>query len=84
MIKSSKLNLLWVGVKTVSSATYSIVPVWYPLPAEEDAPLMHMLFIINKVKGRKRNMIMSVGGHRAKTKNAFYLKCPVVEIISTI
>ena len=57
-------------------------PVFYPLLAGEDAPLIDMLFLLNLAKGRRAKRILEVGTYRARTTCALQLNCPEAAIVS--
>jgi len=58
------------------------LPVFYPLLAGEDTPLMDMLFLLNLAKGRRAKRILEVGTFRARTACALHLNCPEAAIVS--
>jgi predicted O-methyltransferase YrrM len=57
-------------------------PVFYPLLAGEDAPLLDMLFLLNLAKSRRAKRILEVGTYRARTTCALHLNCPDAVIVS--
>jgi predicted O-methyltransferase YrrM len=58
------------------------LPVFYPLLAGEDAPLLDMLFLLNLAKGRQAKRILEIGTFRARTTCALQLNCPEATIVS--
>lgn len=57
-------------------------PVFYPILAGEDTPLLDMLFLLNLAKGRRVKRILEVGTYRARTTCAIHVNCPDATIVS--
>lgn len=57
-------------------------PVFYPLLAGEDTPLIDLLFLLNLAKGRRAGRILEVGTYRSRTTCALHLNCPESVIVS--
>jgi predicted O-methyltransferase YrrM len=57
-------------------------PVFYPLLAGEDTPLIDLLFLLNLAKGRRARRILEVGTYRARTTCALHLNRPEAVIVS--
>jgi hypothetical protein len=78
-----RLKLPAIEAEKLSPEVGSIqFPVFYPLLAGEDTPLMDMLFLLNLAKGRRVKRILEVGTYRARTTYALHLNCPEAAIVS--
>jgi 16S rRNA G966 N2-methylase RsmD len=78
-----RLKLPTIEAEKLSPASGSIqLPVFYPLLAGEDTPLLDMLFLLNLAKGRGAGRILEVGTYRAHTTCALHLNCPAATIVS--
>lgn len=78
-----RLKLPVVGVETLSPESGSVIfPVFHPLLAGEDSPLLDMLFLLNLARGRKAGRILEIGTYRARTTCALHLNCPEATIVS--
>ena len=78
-----RLKLPVIDAEELAPASGSVqFPVFYPLLAGEDAPLIDMLFLLNLAKGRRVKRILEVGTYRARTTCALYLNCPEAAIVS--
>ena len=78
-----RLKLPEMEAEKLSPESGSIqLPVFYPLLAGEDAPLLDLLFLLNLAKGRQAKRILEVGTFRARTTYALHLNCPAATIVS--
>jgi predicted O-methyltransferase YrrM len=58
------------------------LPIFHPLFAGEDTPLIDLVFVLSVAKARKARRILEVGTYRARSTLALHLNCPDAEIIS--
>lgn len=78
-----RLQLPTIAAEQLGPAGGAIqFPVFYPLLAGEDAPLIDMLFLLNLAKGRQAKRILEVGTFRARTTCALQMNCPEAVIVS--
>jgi len=78
-----RLKLPPIEAEKLSPESGSVqLPVFYPLLAGEDTPLMDLLFLLNLAKGRRAGRILEVGTFRARTTCALHLNCPEAAIVS--
>jgi hypothetical protein len=78
-----RLKLPVIEAETLAPESGAIqLPVFYPLLAGEDTPLLDMVFLLNLARGRKAGRILEVGTFRARTTHAFHLNCPEAAIVS--